>query len=52
MANYMLAAVGILAIVLTAITVNCSRWAHSVSATTRAHGSSSLTNRTQSDPHP
>ena len=51
MADYILAAGGILAIVLTAITVNRCRGVHSVSTTTRAHGSRSLTNRTQSDPH-
>ena len=43
MVGYILAAVGALAIVLTAVTANRARGAHNVSTTTRSDGSQTTT---------
>ena len=45
--GYILAAVGVLAIVLTAVTLNRSRGARNVSTTTHADGSQTSTERSQ-----
>ena len=47
MVGYILAAVGALAIVLTAVTANRSRGAHHVSTTTHADGTQTTTERSQ-----
>ena len=51
MVGYILAAVGVLAIVLTAVTLNRSRSARSVSTTTHADGSQSTTENRRVDPN-
>ena len=54
MVGYILAAVGALAIVLTAVTANRARGAHNVSTTTHADGSQTTEQRTteRQDPPP
>lgn len=47
MVGYILAAVGVLAIVLTAVTLNRSGGARTVSTTTHADGSQTTTERSQ-----
>ncbi len=45
MVGFILAGVGVLAIVMTAVTLNRSRGAHNVSTTTHADGSQTTTER-------